>query len=151
MRHFSLLLLFLTWTAACGSDSNDNPYAPSESHPEASLNIPFSTTDLRVGTGSAAANGQRLTVAYTGWLYDPNVFPDYKGKVFDSTTAASPFQFTLGNGTVIAGWDQGLVGMRVGGLRRLIIPTELGYGTSGTGPIPGNATLLFEVELLGLD
>ena len=70
--------------------------------------------------------------------------------MFDSATAANPFTFVIGLGSVIAGWDQGLLEMRVGGLRRIIIPPELGYGSSGAGAIPGNATLIFEIELLSM-
>jgi FKBP-type peptidyl-prolyl cis-trans isomerase FkpA len=87
-----------------------------------------------------------LTVAYTGWIYDP-ARPDAKGTQFDSNTS---FQFTLGSGGVIRGWDLGLIGVRVGGLRRLNIPPELAYGSSGRGSIPPNASLVFDVELLNV-
>ncbi len=90
-------------------------------------------------------NGDTLSVNYTGWLYDPNA-AENKGTQFDS----GDFSFTLGAGQVIAGWDQGVLGMRVGGRRRMVIPPALGYGSSGQGPIPGDATLLFEVELLSI-
>jgi len=95
-------------------------------------------------------NGDTLSVGYTGWLYDPNA-AENKGVQFDSRPATNPFPFVLGAGRVIAGWDQGVLGMRVGGLRRLVIPPELGYGDAGQGPIPGDATLLFEVDLVGID
>ena len=87
-----------------------------------------------------------MTVAYTGWIYDP-ARPDGKGTQFDSNTS---FQFTLGNGGVIRGWDLGMVGMRVGGRRRLNIPPELAYGSSGRSSIPPNASLVFDVELLNV-
>ena len=107
----------------------------------------FGQTDVRVGTGAAAAAGNVVTVHYTGWLYDSTQL-EFKGVQFDSSAGQTPFTFTLGAGTVIAGWEQGLVGMQVGGLRRLVIPPSLGYGSKRYGPIPPNATLLFEIELL---
>ncbi|MYM66351.1 DUF4214 domain-containing protein [Pseudoduganella sp. FT55W] len=110
----------------------------------------LTVTDSVVGTGSAAVAGQTLTVNYTGWLYDPNA-PGFKGKQFDSSAGRSAFSFTLGAGMVIQGWDQGMVGMKVGGKRTLLIPSNLGYGTAGAGgSIPGNAALVFDVELVGI-
>lgn len=84
---------------------------------------------------------------YSGWLYDPSQ-AESKGQRFDTSIGRAPFAFQLGAGRVIRGWDQGLVGMRVGGQRRLVIPPDLGYGSQGNGPIPPNATLVFDVELL---
>lgn len=126
--------------AAAGCSSS--PSSPSVALPRAE----FSQTDLRVGTGASASNGRLLTVAYTGWIYDPTR-PESKGTQFDSNTS---FQFTLGNGGVIRGWDLGVVGMRVGGQRRLAIPPELAYGSSGRGTIPPNASLVFDIELLNV-
>lgn len=117
---------------------------PSPSSPSGSS--PFTQTDLRVGTGAEAVDGKTLTVLYTGWYFDPSNV-ESKGLPFDSTLGAEPFVFTLGAGQVIAGWDQGLVGMRVGGLRKLIIPPSLAYGESRRGSIPPNTTLVFEIEL----
>ena len=107
-------------------------------------------TDITVGTGDEAVPGP-VTVHYTGWLFDPEA-PDKKGKKFDSSLdRGEPFQFRLGAGQVIQGWDKGVLGMKVGGQRRLMIPPELGYGARGAGGvIPPNAMLIFEVELLGV-
>lgn len=117
----------------------------------AGAEVPFSATDLRVGEGAEAVNGRSLSVAYQGWLYDL-IAPDHKGSLFDSATSESPFPFTLGVGNVIAGWDLGVAGMRVGGLRRLVIPHEMAYGSAGAGAaIPPFSTLLFEVELLSVN
>ena len=109
------------------------------------------TTDTTIGTGAEATSGQQISVHYTGWLYDPAA-PENKGRKFDSSRdRGPPFEFTLGVGQVIGGWDQGFAGMKVGGSRTLVIPPELGYGARGAGGvIPPNATLLFEVELLGV-
>ncbi len=98
--------------------------------------------DEVVGTGAEATVGNILSVNYTGKLQD--------GTVFDTSVGKGPIQFTLGAGDVIPGWDQGLQGMKVGGKRLLIIPAALGYGASGYGPIPPNAPLIFEVELVGV-
>ena len=109
-------------------------------------------TDHKIGTGAEAVAGQTVTVHYTGWLHDPAA-PDNKGKKFDSSRdRGEPFAFSLGVGQVIAGWDQGVAGMKVGGSRTLIIPPELGYGARGAGGvIPPNATLIFDVELLKIE
>lgn len=108
-------------------------------------------TDTALGSGAVAQNGQTLSMHYTGWLYDPSK-PDFKGAQFDSSIGKSAFSFPLGAGRVIAGWDQGVAGMRVGGKRTLLIPSVLGYGTSGAGAaIPGNAALVFDVELLSVN
>jgi FKBP-type peptidyl-prolyl cis-trans isomerase FkpA len=107
---------------------------------------PFSAVDLTPGTGTAAANGLNLTVDYTGWLFDPSR-TDNKGLVFDTSIGQAPLTFTLGIGQVIKGWDQGLVGMKVGGVRRLVIPPSLGYGAARYNNIPPYATLLFDITL----
>lgn len=115
-----------------------NETAPLE---EAEAGLRFS--ELAPGTGPEATSGQNVTVHYTGWLTN--------GTKFDSSRdRGSPFSFRLGAGQVIKGWDQGVAGMKVGGRRRLEIPPELGYGARGVGPIPGGATLVFAVELLGV-
>ena len=106
-------------------------------------------TDNKVGNGAEAKSGRQVTVHYTGWLYDAKA-ADKHGKKFDSSKDhGEPFSFKLGGGQVIRGWDQGVAGMKVGGTRTLVIPSELGYGKRGAvGAIPPNATLLFDVELL---
>ena len=108
-------------------------------------------TDTVVGSGEEAVPGKRISVHYTGWLFDASA-PDKKGKKFDSSRDRNePFEFRLGAGQVIQGWDQGFAGMKVGGQRTLLIPPELGYGARGAGGvIPPNAMLVFEVELLGV-
>ena len=104
--------------------------------------------DITVGTGGEAVPGTHISVHYTGWLFNNGV----QGAKFDSSKdRGQPFDFALGAGQVIAGWDQGFAGMKVGGVRKLTIPPEMGYGARGAGGvIPPNATLLFEVELLGV-
>ncbi len=108
-------------------------------------------TDITEGTGTMAVSGKQVTVHYTGWLFDPKA-PENKGRKFDSSRdRGEPFGFPLGAGHVIQGWDRGVAGMRVGGHRRLTIPPEFGYGARGAGGvIPPNATLVFDVELLGV-
>jgi FKBP-type peptidyl-prolyl cis-trans isomerase FkpA len=132
---FSLILVFVA-----GSSCGKSPTAPS---------VVFATADLRVGTGAAAENGKILVVDYTGWLYDAAA-TDRKGTQFDTSVGKTPFTFLLGAGTVIRGWDRGLPGARVGGLRRLTIPSDLAYGAAGAGngTIPPNASLIFEIEIL---
>jgi peptidylprolyl isomerase len=103
-------------------------------------------TDTKTGDGATAKTGNKVSVHYTGWLSDNGA----KDKKFDSSVdRGQPFQFTLGAKQVIAGWDEGVAGMKVGGKRTLTIPPELGYGARGAGgAIPPNATLIFDVELL---
>ena len=107
--------------------------------------------DTIPGTGAEAKAGQTVSVHYTGWLHDP-AQPEGRGRKFDSSKdRGDPFEFDLGAGMVIRGWDEGVQGMKVGGTRLLLIPAELGYGARGAGGvIPPNATLLFEVELLAV-
>ena len=106
-------------------------------------------SDGKVGTGAEATSGKTVSVHYTGWLYDAKA-ADRHGKKFDSSKDhGEPFSFRLGAGQVIRGWDQGVAGMKIGGTRTLVIPSELGYGARGAGGvIPPNATLVFDVELL---
>ena len=130
--------LVLLAGAGCGG-SSDAPTMVTSS-------APYSQTDLVTGFGVEAASGRTVTVSYSGWLYDTSR-PEGKGNQFD---ANANFPFTLGRGQVIAGWDRGVLGMKVGGQRRLIIPPDLAYGASGRGPIPPNATLIFDITLLGV-
>jgi FKBP-type peptidyl-prolyl cis-trans isomerase len=135
-----LLPVLLAIGCGGGTDTPTTPSTPSAS---------FSQTDLRVGTGTEATAGRLVTVHYTGWLYDP-AQPEGKGRRFESSRdpGRNPFSFRLGVGGVIQGWDRGVAGIRVGGERRLVIPPELAYGASGSGPVPPNATLVFDVEVL---
>ena len=105
-------------------------------------------TDTKVGTGATPKTGQTCVMHYTGWLYQGGA----KGAKFDSSVdRGQPFEFPIGTGRVIKGWDEGVASMKVGGKRTLIIPPEMGYGARGAGGvIPPNATLVFEVELLGV-
>ncbi|MGE3509705.1 MAG: FKBP-type peptidyl-prolyl cis-trans isomerase [Vicinamibacterales bacterium] len=140
MTYCAALVVALA-SMACGGDNG----------PSNVFDVPsLQTTDITVGTGAQATAGRRVSVHYTGWLYDPGAAGN-KGTQFDSSrTSGQPFPFVLGAGTVIRGWDQGVVGMRVGGTRTLLIPSSLGYGSSGYGPIPPNSGLVFEVELLSV-
>jgi FKBP-type peptidyl-prolyl cis-trans isomerase FkpA len=144
--HFTLTVLTLGGVVLCAAACAGERSSGNEAPPPPSA---FSQTDLVVGTGSQAGKGARVTVKYTGWLYNASQ-PESKGTKFDSTDDHGPFTFNLGAGEVIPGWDQGFNGMRVGGKRRLIIPPNLGYGAEGTpgGPIPPNAGLVFDVELV---
>jgi FKBP-type peptidyl-prolyl cis-trans isomerase len=136
-----LVIVLALSAAACGSSSSASPSAPTP--PSA----PFSQIDVIVGTGATATQGRTIMVSYTGWLYDP-AMPESKGTQFDANTG---FSFQLGVGRVIQGWDQGVVGMRIGGQRRLIIPPNLGYGSQANGRIPGNSTLVFDIMLLAVN
>jgi FKBP-type peptidyl-prolyl cis-trans isomerase FkpA len=140
LSHVVITALLVAACAACNSSDSPTATAPTSSSP-------FTSTDLRVGTGATAAVGSRITVAYTGWLYDTTK-TDGKGTQFDTQTS---ILFTLQAGSLIQGWVQGIPGMKVGGQRRLIIPPELAYGSNGSGSsIPGNATLIFDITLLNV-
>ena len=111
----------------------------------------FTTVDTKLGEGREAEKGLTITVHYSGWIYDENE-DDKKGNKFDSSKDRNePFTFVLGVGQVIKGWDDGFAGMKIGGTRTIIIPSEKGYGSRGAGNvIPPNADLIFDVELLGI-
>jgi FKBP-type peptidyl-prolyl cis-trans isomerase FkpA len=134
------LLVLLGACVGALAGCNDSPTAPSN-------NATFAQTDLVVGAGADAVSGRLLAVHYTGWLYNAEE-PAQKGAQFDSSAGREPLVFTLGAGQVIAGWDMGIPGMKVGGVRRLVIPPSLGYGSIRNGPIPPNASMVFEIELL---
>jgi FKBP-type peptidyl-prolyl cis-trans isomerase len=147
MRTGRLFLLVAGVTAAgiCVACSSE-PTAPTQSTTVTST-APYSQTDLVIGTGAVAGFGNRVAVGYTGWLDDSSK-PDGKGQQFDTQPS---FTFLIGIGQVIKGWEQGVVGMRVGGQRRLVVPPELAYGTAGSGlSIPPNATLVFDITLLSV-
>ncbi|MEP6917807.1 MAG: FKBP-type peptidyl-prolyl cis-trans isomerase [Acidobacteriota bacterium] len=124
--------------AACGS----SPTGPSST-------APYSQTDVLAGSGTAAVAGNTVSVNYTGWLYDP-AKPDFKGLQFDTSIGKDPFAFVLGIGQVVNGFDLGVVGMQIGGVRRLVIPPSLGYGAARSGPIPPSATLVFDIQLISV-
>jgi FKBP-type peptidyl-prolyl cis-trans isomerase FkpA len=109
----------------------------------------LTVVDSKVGTGTEAVAGMKVTVHYTGWLYDETAGNKHGSQFDSSRDHGEPFSFVLGAGNVIAGWDQGVAGMHVGGKRTLLIPAALGYGARGAGDdIPPNASLVFDVELL---
>ena len=129
--------------SGCGG-GGDTPTGPSTAP---SLNVAFSTTDLRVGTGTEISNGRQVVLHYTGWIYSPTA-TDNKGQQFDSSRdpGKTPLAFVF-PGNYIQGFNMGMSGMRAGGLRRVVIPPNLGYGNNSPGsPIRANETLLFEME-----
>ncbi len=148
MRRFALLIATLSAPTLHGcAPPADNPTeAPMEAPTELVI------TELAAGEGAAIESGSTAVMHYTGWLFDPAA-PEGKGAKFDSSRdRGQPFRFPLGAGRVIQGWDQGVPGMKVGEQRRLVIPPQLGYGSRGAGNvIPPNATLVFDVELLGIE
>lgn len=132
-------------SATTGSGAANTGGAQTASAPQAAAVTDLKVEDLTVGNGAEAVAGKKVTVHYTGWLTN--------GTKFDSSLdRGQPFPFPLGAGRVIQGWDKGVAGMKVGGKRRLTIPPQMGYGERGAPPvIPPNSTLIFEVQLLGVD
>lgn len=149
MKRITLLPLVLL--LAAGMFSNAAHAEKTVTKKEAGNVTKLVKTDRKLGTGATATAGREVAVHYTGWLYDPSAKGN-KGKKFDSSLdRGAPIEFQLGAGMVIDGWEQGLEGMKVGGQRTLLIPPHLGYGAQGApGAIPPNATLVFDVQLLGL-
>jgi FKBP-type peptidyl-prolyl cis-trans isomerase FkpA len=141
------LFLIAATLCACGGKPGAPPAAAT-----GSAVTSLQSVVLKPGTGAAVANGQIAVVQYTGWLYEASA-TDNKGKQFDSSyTARQAFKFPLGSGSVIKGWDQGVVGMKVGESRRLVIPPDLAYGDNGAGGvIPPGATLVFDVDLVAIE
>jgi len=142
----SVLCASFALLAACGAKESVAP-APAG----AAVNR-LEIVELKPGSGPAIAAGQGAVVQYTGWLYEASAV-DKKGKEFDSSrNGGQPFKFVVGAGQVIKGWDQGVVGMTVGASRRLTIPADLAYGDAGAGGvIPPGATLVFDVDLIGIE
>jgi FKBP-type peptidyl-prolyl cis-trans isomerase FkpA len=142
-----------TSAKAAAMDTKKKPDAATDKKADAKVELPKDVKKLVVqdtieGSGKIATKGKTIKVNYTGWLYDPSQSMG-RGKQFDSSSGRDPFTFKLGGGEVIKGWDEGFSNMKVGGKRKLIIPSELGYGTRGAGAvIPPNAPLMFEVELI---
>ena len=149
----TVVVALLGLLAACGGKP---PAAgPSDSAVSASGGPAVATLEigeLQVGSGAPITAGQKAVVQYTGWLFETSA-PDKKGKQFDSTrSSGQPFSFVVGAGQVIKGWDQGVLGMKVGGRRRLTIPADLGYGDVGAGSvIPPGAALVFDIELVAIE
>jgi FKBP-type peptidyl-prolyl cis-trans isomerase FkpA len=137
-----VLTVFVLAAAVLACKGNSTPTSPS-----VNANVPYSQTDLVVGTGTEAVNGRNATVNYALWLYDP-ISAQNKGQALQNGS----FSFLVGGGGVIPGFNQMVTGMRVGGQRRAIVPPNLAYGAAGNaqGGIPGNATLVFEVELVNV-
>ncbi len=147
LRAALVLASAMAMMAASGCTKKENTSGGTSSTSNTQVSAPVTELkieDLKVGTGAEAKPGQQVSVHYTGWLTD--------GKKFDSSLdRGQPFKFMLGAGQVIQGWDKGVAGMKVGGKRKLTIPPQMGYGERGAGGmIPPNATLVFEVELLGV-
>ena len=110
----------------------------------------LTSTDLQFGSGAEAVSGNTVSLHYTLWLYDVSK-TDHKGLQIETSVGGDPFTFTIGSGTVIKGWDQGVTGMRVGGIRRLVVPPSLAYGAERHNAIPAYATLVFDIELLSVE
>lgn len=148
IKTFAWVLILLGLTTGCNADTQQAG-AQEEGATMTAQVTELQKIDTVVGDGREAEIGFNVTVHYTGWLYDESA-EDKKGKKFDSSKdRGQPFKFDLGAGQVIQGWDQGFEGMKIGGQRTLIIPSEMGYGARGAGGvIPPNATLIFDVELL---
>ena len=150
MRKFLACVAVALLAAGCNDDGGGSPTDPSQ------VNIEFSTTDLVVGTGAEAVVGSRATFAnWEVFLYNPAGTASKGQSVQNQSTIiqgapAGPITFVVGSGTLIPGFDQGVRGMKVGGKRRIYVPPSMAYGASGSGPIPPNASIVFEVELTNI-
>jgi FKBP-type peptidyl-prolyl cis-trans isomerase FkpA len=147
--YLGLCAALLMCVTGCQAESTSEPNSTKGTAVMTENITELQKIDTKIGTGREAESGFNVTVHYTGWLYDPKA-EDKKGTKFDSSVdRGQPFNFFLGGGQVIQGWDEGFAGMKIGGKRTLIIPPEMGYGARGAGGvIPPNATLIFDVELL---
>ena len=150
--HYAALAIVLALFAACGGKQPAALRSATASSALAPAGNVLEIGELRPGSGAAITAGQKAVVQYTGWLYESSA-PDKKGKEFDSSrNSGHPFSFVIGAGEVIKGWDQGVLGMKVGERRRLTIPADLGYGDVGSGDvIPPGATLIFDVDLIAIE
>lgn len=146
-RNFTCLVFAATLASCGGGEPASSPVAAPMAGPSA-----LESVDIAPGAGAAITAGQKAVVQYTGWLYESSA-ADKKGQQFDSSqNSGMPFSFNLGTGQVIKGWDRGVLGMKVGGRRRLTIPADLAYGDSGAGGvIPPGATLVFDIELVAIE
>lgn len=144
---WTTVLLGALLATACGAPGP--AYTPEEAARARTTLETVQMRELQRGSGERAATGRRLVVHYSGWLYD-SAAPDHRGRAFDSSrTSGRPFDFVLGAGEVIAGWERGVAGMQEGGRRELTIPARLAYGADGQAPsIPPSATLVFDIELI---
>lgn len=146
MKKMKMIMLFaalslVVTVPVLAAEEKTKPQAKVEAAKAVTTTSGLKYVDVKVGSGASPVKGKQVTVHYTGKLEN--------GKQFDSSVGKEPFKFVIGVGQVIAGWDEGVMGMKVGGKRRLTIPAQLGYGARGAGGvIPPNATLLFDVELL---
>lgn len=142
MRRLLCVIPVFVLMTACGGGSS--PTAPTTIPPQ-----PYTAADIRVGTGAEAVDGKSVTVDYAVWLFS-TTGADNKGTLVDTSVGRTPFTFTLGSGGTIPGFDRGVIGMKVGGVRRLIVPPELAYGAAGNQSVPPNSNLVFEIELLAV-
>lgn len=150
-KHWAVAAATALFLAGCGKQTP--PPSPTPATTETAPITQLQKIDIVKGTGEGISAGQQAVVHYTGWIYDPSA-PDHKGKQFDSSRErGKPFRFTIGAGGVIKGWEEGVQGMQPGGQRQLVIPPDLGYGATGAGSgvIPPNATLVFDIELLAIE
>jgi FKBP-type peptidyl-prolyl cis-trans isomerase FkpA len=150
-KHWAVAAATALFLAGCGKQTP--PPSPTPATTETAPITQLQKIDIVKGTGEGISAGQQAVVHYTGWIYDPSA-PDHKGKQFDSSRErGKPFRFTIGAGGVIKGWEEGVQGMQPGGQRQLVIPPDLGYGATGAGSgvIPPNATLMFDIELLAIE